>query len=121
MTSPAVSYPLRPGKFVDRALFIELLQYVDRRRAIRDAVYIGFGGPCLEDHRVIHSALGLRRLISIERDADVYAQQQFNRPLKQIHCVQREAKDFVAEFEAELMRANAASASRRIIWFDYEA
>lgn len=120
MSTPSISYPLRPGKFIDRALFIELLQFVDRWQSIRDGVYIGFGGPCLEDHRVIHSSLGLTKLLSIERDEDVFFQQQFNRPLKRIVCVHREASDFVAEFELEMARAKFSDASKRIIWFDYE-
>lgn len=121
MSSQSFSYPLRPGKFVDRGLFIELLQHVDRSMPIRDAVYVGFGGPCMEDHRIIHAALGLKRMISIEKDVDVFAQQKFNRPLREIFCVNRDAKDFLDEFEAELRRARVRPSERRIVWFDYEA
>lgn len=121
MSGQPFSYPLRPGKFVDRGLFVELLQYVDRGLAIRDAAYIGFGGPCMEDHRVIHAAIGLKRMISLEKNADVFAQQQFNRPLREIVCVNRDAKDFVDEFELHLKRAKVTSAMRRIMWFDYQA
>lgn len=74
----------------------------------------------MEDHRVIHAALGLRRMISIEKDGDVFAQQKFNRPLREIICVHRDAKDFIDEFEAELRRAKVRSSERRIMWFDYE-
>ena len=119
--SQAFSYPLRPGKFIDRALFVDLLQHIDRSISVRDAVYIGLGGPCMEDHRIIHSALGLKKLISVEREADVYAQQKFNRPLREIVCVNKDVKDFVDEFEAEMRRARASSISRRIVWFDYES
>lgn len=121
MSAQQFSYPLRPGKFVDRALFVELLQHVDRYMPMREAVYVGFGGPCMEDHRVIHAALGLKRMISIEKDDDILAQQKFNRPLREIVCVHRDAKDFVDEFEAELKRARVRPTERRIIWFDYEA
>lgn len=121
MSGQAFSYSLRPGKFVDRALFVELLQYVDRSVTMRNAVYIGLGGPCMEDHRVIHSALGLKRMISIERNSDVFAQQRFNRPLREIVCVNRDVKDFVDEFAVELERAKVSANSRLIIWFDYEA
>lgn len=120
MSAQSFSYPLRPGKFVDRGLFVELLQHVDRSAPMREAVYVGFGGPCMEDHRVIHAALGLKRMISIEKDVDVFAQQKFNRPLREIVCVHRDAKDFVDEFEAELRRAKVQSSERRIMWFDYE-
>lgn len=121
MSIQAFSYPLRAGKFVDRGLFVELLQYVDRSTPVREAAYIGFGGPCMEDHRVIHAALGLKRMVSIENDADVYAQQQFNRPLSCIVCLKRDAKDFVDEFELDLQRCGITVEERRIIWFDFEA
>jgi len=121
MSGQPYSYSLRPGKFVDRGLFVELLQHVDRSSPMREAVYVGFGGPCMEDHRVLHSELGLKRMISIENDESVFAQQQFNRPLREIVCVRRDAKDFVDEFEAELKRAKVRSTERRIIWFDYVA
>lgn len=119
--SQSFSYPLRPGKFVDRALFVDLLQHIDRSVPIRDAIYFGFGGPCMEDHRVIHSALGLRKLISIEKDPNIFAQQKFNRPLREIICVNKEAKDFIDEFDAEIRRIKISPLARRIIWFDYEA
>lgn len=114
-------YTIRPGKFVDRGLFVELLQHVDRFVAMRDAVYIGFGGPSMEDHRFIYAALGLRKMVSIENDDHVFQQQKFNRPLVEIACIHRDAKDFIDEFEAELARIKIKSTQRRIIWFDYEA
>ena len=120
MSAQSFSYPLRPGKYVDRGLFVELLQYVDRSSPVREAVYVGFGGPCMEDHRVIHAALGLKRMISIENDEDVFEQQLFNKPLSRIVCVQRDAKDFVDEFERELKECGVKAEERRIIWFDFE-
>ncbi|MGE8210964.1 MAG: O-methyltransferase [Stenotrophomonas rhizophila] len=124
MSVQAFSYQLRPGKFIDRGLFIELLQLLDRHStrttSLRDAVYIGFGGPCMEDHRALHAALGLSKMISIENDATVFLQQQFNRPLREISCIQIDAKDFVDEFDAHLRNHSISTTARKIIWFDYE-
>jgi len=121
MSGQSFSYPLRPGKFIDRGLFVELLQRVDRWTPMRDAVYVGFGGPCMEDHRVIHASLGLKKMISIENDPHVFGQQKFNRPLREIVCVLEDAKNFLDEFEAQLRRAKIRSSDRRILWFDYES
>ena len=75
----------------------------------------------LRDHRVIHSALGLKRMISVERNPDVFAQQQFNRPLREIHCIQRDIKAFVDGFTVEIKKAKVSSDSRFIVWLDFEA
>ncbi|HIE1098893.1 MULTISPECIES: O-methyltransferase [Stenotrophomonas] len=124
MSVQAFSYQLRPGKFIDRSLFIELLQLLDRQGSkagsLREAIYIGFGGPCMEDHRALHAALGLSKMISIENDANVFLQQQFNRPLREISCLQIDAKDFVDEFDAHLRDHKVAASARKIIWFDFE-
>ena len=55
MSGGFIPYHLRPGKAVDRKLFIESLQLMSRRLQVENYTYIGFGGPFLEDFKQIHS------------------------------------------------------------------
>lgn len=116
-----IPYPLRQGKFIDRALLVDLLMHVDRWTPLRDSVYIGMGGPSLEDHKLLHSAFGLNRSVSIERDIDIFQRQVFNRPIKKVTCLHTTTKDFIDEFGSELKRLKISEEKRRIVWLDYES
>ena len=76
VASPSsVPFHLRPNKYVERRVFIELLDYVHGAFGMSNALYISMGGRLLEDHRLVHDAFRTRRLISIEADADAVINQ----------------------------------------------
>jgi hypothetical protein len=60
MSGSEVSYNLRPNKFVERQLFVELLTKICRQPPSKYA-YISLGGPQLEDHRLMHRRLAVCR------------------------------------------------------------
>ncbi len=103
-------YHLRPNKAVDRNLFVELLLMINLYNKISDYSYIGFGGPFLEDFKIIHASLGLTEMVSIENNEDVYNRQKFNSPLNCIEYKKEQCSDFIDNFSNE---------GNVIIWLDY--
>ena len=112
MSGGRVAYHLRPNKAVDRHVFIELLTRIHAYRSLAKYAYVGFGGPFLEDFRLVHSQFGLTKLISLEEDDIVLKRQQFNKPLSNIRCLLRNSGDFIATYNPK---------SNAIIWLDYAA
>jgi len=111
-----VFYSLRPNKFVERQLFVELLSIADPGRDPNERVYISLGGLQLEDHRLVHCRLGIKNLISIEADPTALQRQLFNRRPSFILCKNCTTGDFVQEFSTY---ANEYNDKSFIIWLDY--
>ena len=65
MSAGTLPYHLRQNKAVDRAVFIDMLMRIHTYISVRDHAYVSLGGPFLEDFRIIHAALGIRRMISL--------------------------------------------------------
>lgn len=105
-----IPYQLRQNKAIDRNLFIDLLARVGRYRNISDYAYIGFGGPFLEDFKVLHSQLRLSNMTSIEADSEVTKRQEFNKPLSSIRLLHATSGDFLGDHDF---------AEPSIVWFDY--
>lgn len=116
MSGGNVSYNLRPNKFVERQLFVELLSILCVDIPVDQIVYVSMGGPQLEDHRLIHQRLGYNNLISLESDEIVYQRQIFNLRPSYIKCSKSSVSDFVSNFDNFYSDFNE---HRKIIWFDY--
>lgn len=113
MSGSAIAYHLRQNKAIERNLFIELLRRIGFVKNISDYQYIGFGGPFLEDYRLLHNALRISDMHSIERDENTHLRQKFNRPVNFIklhHC------DSTTFFRNVL---NTEKPS--VVWLDYTA
>lgn len=112
MSGDNLAYQLRPNKAVDRNLFITLLNKLNRVINISDYTYYGFGGPFLEDFKLIHSNLRIGSMVSIEKSEHVHLRQKFNSPLG---CIKFEKKK-----SGELIEGNDFS-EPTIFWLDYVA
>lgn len=110
MSGAWIPYHLRQNKAVDRMLLIDLLSKLNRYIEIHSYEYIGFGGPFLEDHKLMHSYFGNIKLTSIENNDHIWKRQKFNLPLS---CINREKKHS-SEFIDTFSRNNPV-----IIWLDY--
>ncbi len=115
MNGGQIAYNLRPNKFVERQLFVELLTKICVGPP-EEYVYVSLGGPQLEDQRLVHQRLGLRKLISLEADSVVYQRQLFNRRPSFIKCWKKSTQDFVSNFDTF---TNSYSEEEFIIWLDY--
>jgi hypothetical protein len=118
MSGGNISYNLRPNKFVERQLFIELLKAFSSGESPDQYAYISLGGLQLEDHKLVHHQLGFKVLTSLEADPVIYKRQEFNRRPHYVECRNEKTSDFITNFDAFSERH---SDKRFIIWFDYAA
>ncbi|MGB8261644.1 MAG: O-methyltransferase [Terracidiphilus sp.] len=105
-----IPYHLRQNKAIDRNLFIDLLTRISRYRNISDYQYVGFGGPFLEDFKILHGALRLRDMTSLERNDEVVKRQNFNKPLSCITILKKTSGEYLTEFDFD---------KPSIVWFDF--
>lgn len=112
MSGESLAYQLRPNKAVDRNLLIDLLNKLNRVVNISDYSYFGFGGPFLEDFKLMHTHLRIGKMTSIEESKDVYLRQGFNSPFNTdcITLLNKTSSDFI---ESESFDG------KNIVWLDY--
>jgi hypothetical protein len=110
-TGGQLPYQLRPNKAVERLIFLELLSRLDAALGIRgDYDYVGFGGPQMEDFRLLHEVFPEMKMLSIEREPEVLKRQRFNGPHTNVRCKLQKSGDFVAR---------VSDRQKRVVWLDY--
>ena len=110
MTTPA--YHLRPNKAADRHLLMEsigLLAGMDG--GLSGYTYHGFGGPYLEDFRLLYERHPEIRMVSIEEDAETFKRQEFHRPCSSLKLKNQILSDFLTEYDPGHCKG--------IFWLDY--
>ena len=109
MTHPP--YHLRVNKAVDRLLLVDILDILKRNRVdLSDYTYYGFGGPFLEDCKLIHDRCPEIRIVSIEKNQQIFKRQEFHCFSKKLNLVPKDFATFLAHF---------SSSGREIFWLDY--
>lgn len=118
MSGSKVPYHLRVNKYVDRQLFMEVMDYLARCQSIRDMAYISMGGGYLEDFRVLHQAYGIRKMLSFDMDEWMRKRQEVNKPYGFINCRRASSTEVIAEFDS-IRRELVGDEGRVIFWLDY--
>ena len=103
-------YHLRVNKAIDRFLLVEILDILKRHWDLSDYTYYGFGGPFLEDCRLIYNRCPEMKIVSIEADQQTFKRQQFHRFSKNLDLRYEEFASFLAYF---------SSNGGEIFWLDY--
>lgn len=116
MSGQDVPYYLRPNKHVERQLFIEILSYINRWNDLTEYMYASMGGKFLEDLKAVHTALGIKKLLSIESDELIFNRQMFNRPLSLLDCRNMTSGELVQQLDNILDEKKAKNC---IVWLDY--
>lgn len=110
-TGGQLPYQLRPNKAVERLVFLELLRLIDPAvRLATEYDYVGFGGPQMEDFRLLHGLFPEMKMLSIEREPDVLKRQRFNGPHTNVRCKLQTSGDFVS---------TVSDRRKMIVWLDY--
>lgn len=110
MAGGFIPYHLRHNKSIDREVFLECLSLLSRKIPLQEYTYIGFGGPMLEDFRLMHSRVSLNNLISLEEESPVHTRQLYNLPYNCIDCKLTTSHDFIIEHDFS---------KPTITWLDY--
>lgn len=103
-------YHLRVNKAIDRFLLVEIVDILKKNCDISDYTYYGFGGPFLEDCRLIHNRCPEIKIVSIERDEDTFKRQQFHSFSTSLDLIFEDFDNFVANFSSD---------GKEIFWLDY--
>lgn len=119
MSGASLPYHLRPHKAVDRRLFLDLLARFERWLPLSKYVYLSMGAYPLEDHKLMHRIVGIRRLIAFDFDSDVVARQHFNRPIDTCHCIESKSADVIDKLDSVLEKYKFSNSDGLIVWLDY--
>ncbi len=115
MSGHAVPYQLRPNKFVERQLFLDILDFVRVWNGPSKYLYAAMGGRFLEDFKQVNSRFAIEHMISIESDKTTCQRQDFNR-LGFIECRKQTSEQFIDGFD----RLVSEHPNKRfLVWLDY--
>lgn len=103
-------YHLRVNKAIDRFLLVQIIDILKRYCDIADYTYYGFGGPFLEDCRLIHNRCPEIKIVSIEKNEHTFKRQEFHRFSKNLDLRQIDFASFLANFSSD---------GKEIFWLDY--
>lgn len=112
-----IPYQLRPNKFIDRQIFIELLSKVVPQRSHGKYVYISMGGKHLVDHEAVYRRIGIKNLFSFDGDEITVARQNCNRPHDRAVCEHMLSSGLAGSMDRILKQFD--SAEHCVIWLDY--
>ncbi len=105
-------YHLRKNKAADRFALIEAIRYLFRLGGKpEEFTYYGFGGPYLEDIRLIYTSFPEMDLVSIEGNPNVIGRQKFHLPCSKIDLRECKSGDLISDYEPKGKKA--------IFWLDY--
>jgi len=112
-TSSLPPFQLRPNKFVDRMLFLDLATRTAALRGAQNYAYISMGAKFLHDHHSIYRRIGIDSLVSFDRESDDIKRQNFNRPTGKMKCLEMDSADLPGQLDE--LRGDKSV----IIWLDF--
>ncbi|MFC4726904.1 O-methyltransferase [Coralloluteibacterium thermophilus] len=111
-TAKFIAYDLRPAKQSERGLLVDMLRIGgDVGLSLRNYRYVGMGANRFYDFLLIHKYLGLRNMVSLEYDEDMYERARYNAPYSFIDVRNMTVADFLA---------SDSSREPEILWLDYD-
>ncbi len=98
MKAASLPYHQRLNKNIDRQILIDLLFRISSYKPIREYSYIGFGGPFLEDFKLIHNLFEIRKMYSFDLSSEVVNRQEYNKPASCISCINTTSGNMIDNF-----------------------
>lgn len=98
-----LSCDLRPSKQAERGILIDLLRIAgDCGFPIGNYRYVGMGANRFYDFLLLHNYLGIKDMVSLEHDSDMFKRAVFNVPYGFIDVKETSAQDYIASCEISL-------------------
>src|SRR5690348_396430 len=112
-TATFISYDLRPAKQAERRILIDFIKcaYQAVGAPLSACRYVGMGGTLFYDFHLLHRFLGVRSMVSLERNRKMHLRSRFNCPFDFIKVTNQTTAKFLASDEDETVT---------IYWFDYD-
>jgi len=92
-------------------MLVEAIRHIEKLGNIDAYTYYGFGGPYLEDFRILYELFPDIGMVSIEEDEEIYKRQGFHLPCGKLILKHIEFTSFLAQY--------GATDSKSIFWLDY--
>lgn len=105
-----IDYRLRPAKNIERKMMGETFARLAAIRPLSQYRYVGFGSEFFNDFALYHQRLGIREMVSIERDEGVVERCKFNRPYR---CIT------IRPGSSQSVLPQLSWSKRTIVWLDY--
>lgn len=106
-----VNYRLRPAKNIERKMMTDIFLRLPKIHPLKEYRYIGFGSTFFSDIRLIHRRLGIRDIISIEREDDKRSRFELNKPYDCVEMKYGESKEVLPKLDWD---------TPTILWLDYD-
>lgn len=106
-------YHLRQNKAADRFAMIDAIRRLVTlsNGGFSDYTYFGFGGPYLEDFRLLYELFPEIGMVSFENDEEVFKRQQFHRPSRTIKTKVENISTFIDRYDPGKQKS--------VFWLDY--
>lgn len=105
-----IDYRIRPSKHVERIMLAEAFRR-QRFHAIEDYQYVGLGSVFFTDFRVLHKALGITQMFSIEKQEVHRDRFEWNKPYSGINILFGHTEKRLSDIDFSIPT---------IIWLDYD-
>jgi hypothetical protein len=105
-----LNYSLRPAKNIERKMLGEAFARLSPIAPLTAYRYVGFGSEFFNDFSLYHQKLGIKDMVSIERDADRIERCAFNQPYKCVRVVPGTATQVLPQLDWR---------RPTIVWLDY--
>lgn len=112
-----IPYQLRPNKYIDRQIFMELLSKIVSYKAHGNYVYISMGGKHLVDLEAVYRKIGVSNLYSFDGNSDVVERQHCNLPHFKAVCENLHSSALAGSIDG--IMAKFQPAEHMIVWMDY--
>lgn len=106
-----IDYSIRPAKNIERKMLGEALFRLSHFEPLENYRYIGFGSIYFSDFSLFHRSLGIKDMISIERDERWKERFEFNRPFDCIEIKFGESSTVLPSLQWDV---------KTILWLDYD-
>lgn len=106
-----VNFALRPAKSIERKMVVDALGRLREFGSLEEYRYVGFGSAYFVDFSLVHRRLGIRYLVSIEKDEDNRARFEHNSPFGFIELRFGHSSSVLPTIDWR---------SRSIVWLDYD-
>jgi hypothetical protein len=107
-----INYQIRAAKNIERKMLVEAFRRLTEFGSLGGYRYIGFGSTFFSDFSLFHKALGVNRMVSIEKDVQNGRRFRFNRPFTCIRLEFGHSNDVLPTLNWK---------SKAIVWLDYDS
>lgn len=106
-----IDYALRPAKHTERRMLCEIFRRLTGFGTLSEYTYVGFGAVAFTDFILFHKTLGVRDMISIEREASAIDRIRANKPFNTISIEHKSSAKVLDKLKWS---------DPHILWMDYD-